>query len=80
MAYGLALAGLPAGTDPGLAGRDSGEAREAALTGSLDSATLRAEGSGPGRLMLAGGTGVGNPGTTKRGGTGVGNPGTTKGR
>jgi hypothetical protein len=79
MAYGLALAGLPAGMDPGLAGRDSGETREAAVTGSPAGAIL-SEGGGQGRLMLAGGTGVGNPGTTKRGGTGVGNPGTTKGR
>jgi hypothetical protein len=78
MVYGLALAGLPAGMDPGLAGRDSGEAREAALTGSPAGASLQA-GTPEGRWMLAGGTGVGNPGTTK-GATGVGNPGTTKGR
>jgi hypothetical protein len=81
---GLVLGVFPAGASQGDRGGRSGDEPGVAVTRSVDAVVFQADGPegagrGQGRLLLAGGTGVGNPGTTK-GATGVGNPGTTKGR
>jgi hypothetical protein len=64
IAYALALTALPASAPPGLPDAAVTGAREAVV---LPAGSLDGTGAGEEQRMLAGGTGVGNPGTTKGG-------------